>query len=454
MTEPLPDLETKLKGDVSDLVKAFAEATAAEKAYADENSKTTNTVTQNSKKQTDASADFKRLVTANMKDGQTALQALQGEYAKTSKVVADFRTEFTKSGSSASFVGLKDAEADLSKLKGYLEDAGHEFGQKGGQEAAFSFADAFQGGLTSPGALTAFAAAAVPILAAIDGVISAGIGVGGIAVGIAAAAHTPAVQSAFGQLKTTAGGVFTDIGKSFSAPVAAGVGDITGMLRQAEPGLKSTFAALAEGARPLIDGVSGFVSSALPGLESALRNSLPFVEELANDLPGLGASIGEMFNEFTQGGPGAQSALHDTIALIGDLAKAAGWAGSEAGALWQPYGAAIDFVTGSFRRGIDEAGGFTVALNAIQSPIDTLSTGTKGLTRDFYDLDNAFNTWITDAEAADNATLALAKDQSTFNSELKKGAKNWNESTAAGQKQVGNLNQLTDSLTKTWAAKA
>jgi hypothetical protein len=458
VTEPLPDLETKLKGDVSGLIKSLAEARAALKAYQEESGRTGEKSKEDSKKSTDAAKDFSRLVTANMKDGQSALVSLQQEYDRTSAKVADFRKQFSQDGKSGVFGDLKSAEADLEKLKGYLTDAGQKFGSSAGKTSGDDFILNFAKSLgnlplvsSNPYVAAAMVAAgvalAVPLVAALDGAISAGIGAGGIAIGIAAAARTPQVKDALAILKTEAGGVFTDIGKEFQGPVAAGIGDLTGMLKGAEPGLKSTFTAMAADARPLIDGLGGFVTGLLPGLEKAFTDSLPAVRELSQDLPQLGADIGQMLDEFASGGAGANQALHDLLATVGDLAIGIGKV-FEVGA--HAYGELVgnlDLLTGQTTK-------YQVLTGQAKIGMDALHTSTNILTGDVdeqakaYDyLNTKFTDWITSAEGADNALLALDTANLTANKELQKGTKYWNENTAAGQKQVGNLNNQVQALT-------
>lgn len=460
MTEPLPDLETKLKGDVSDLVKAFAEASAAEKAYADENSKTTDTVTRNSKKQTDASADFNRLVTANMKGGQTALQSLQGEYAKTEKAAADFRTEFARSGSSESFTGLKDAEADLSKLKGFLDDAGQSFAKPAAQEAGSTFLQDFgeviQAGAGSPEVMAAGAVLgailAVPILAAVDGALSAGIGGGALAIGIAAAAKTPAVQAAFTGLKSEASSIFSDVGKDFEGPVSAGIKDITDDLHAVAPELKSTFAAIAPDAKILIDGVGGFVTSVLPGLEKGFKNAQPAVQELAKDLPYLGNAIGTMFQEFTEGGPGAVDAMHDLFLVIEGTVVVAGELGKVGGDAFHILELFGDLAHGNIGQFILDLSAGTQGTGELSSAVGALGADSRETGRDIDVMNNALNDFLGISESVDQATLDDAKALTAFSKGVKDGTKNWRENTAAGQANLQLLYDSTKAITDKYKA--
>lgn len=474
MTEPLPNLETKLKGDVRDMVKALAEARAALKAYQDQTDKTTSKSKDNWKGAGKDYEDYQRLVSSKSKDGETALQGLQREYTNTSSKVKSLRAEFAKSGDANVFGDLKATERDLKSLSGYLDDMGSNFAQEGSQVG-----EKFAGNLISEledsgigeylsGALIYGAVLASPIiLATVAGALSAGIGAAGIAIGIVAAVKQPAVQGAFAELKTEAGSVFSEIGKEFAGPVAAGIGDLTKDLDSIEPGLKSTFASLAQYARPLIDGVGGFITGLLPGLEKGFANAEPFVEELATDLPKIGNAAGIFFDDVTKGGPAAENALSALLGTVDALLVGIGQT-VEAGSKllgWAEDAAGVGVLQQQFATGVQESGhaartaGTVVAeltknLEQVAPATDTaalqFSQMTLNMDNASYALDkliNDTNKWVTASEAADDANLAMHQALTAFTVELKANKGGWDENTAAGQKNVAALDTATSALT-------
>lgn len=301
--------------------------------------------TKGAKERSAAEQEAARILGKAQQDGLTGYQALGKAIDDEKTKLAGLRKDFADSTGDTSkiFGDIKQSMKDLKDLEGLAETVGADFG-KGGKQSGEQFAQGF-GATAQPQMMAIVAGIATDmapvLLAAVDGAVTAGLGVAGIALGIKAASSDPRVRAAFGDLKSTAAGVYGDIGKEFAAPVAAGIRDLDGMLHADAPELRATFAVLATAAQPLIDGVGGFVDKMLPGLEDAFRKSIPFVDQLGKDLPKLGADVGMMFDDFAQGGPGAVQALSEIVNGVGALlvliGKVAEYGGKAYGFVMKPF---------------------------------------------------------------------------------------------------------------------
>jgi hypothetical protein len=414
--------------------------------------------TKGAKERSKAEEEAARILGKAQQDGLNGYQALGRAIDAEKAKLESLRRAYGNgtSGNMSIFGDIKKSEKDLGDLMGLADTVGLKLGAPAGEKAAGNFIESFGSKLSliSDNPYVAVAGAAigavlaVPLVAAVEGALGTGVGVGGLAVGIAASIHSQAVQTALTGLKYDASAIFADVGRSFAGPVSAGVDDIDKMIKEVGPGLKSTFSAIAPDARILIDGVGGFIKGALPGLEDGFRNAQPLVQELARDLPILGHDVGVVFDDFTQGGQGSEDALHDLIVTVGDVAKTVGWLGKSAAETFSVMEFSADIVGLKVNKLAAEYVPVTAGTGDLTDAVDGFTEAAGRSSVEVDALNTAFEKWLTTAENADNATLALDRAQLTFTEHLKKGTKNWDESKKAGQEQVGNLNDLVQALTR------
>jgi hypothetical protein len=513
MAEYLPPVSQKFTADISDALKKLEELKAAEKSLEDQSSKTSDSITADNeevgkgfedlgdkakgagedvddsfKGSGKASTDFTRLVTSNLKEGESAFESMQKAVADTKSKIVDLRSRFASTGSSSIFGDLKKSESDLKSLVGFAEQMAPGFAEnlaKDGEEAGSGFATNLAGSIgdnteigtaVKIGLVGGVIAAAPAIIAVLNGAILTAFAGGAVAFGIYEAAKDPRISAAFKGLSSEISAELKDATSSFIGPTLAGIDDLKAEFGTIGPGLKSTFAALAPAVQPLIDGLGGFITDALPGLESGLKGAVPVLEEVATQLPWLGQQVGNMFARFSQGAPGAIRGISGLITNLGELADfigvvvrdssnlylsmeqdivhVANAAGDLLGVLGKiPGGGALknaaanahQFADG-MQASIDAAKAAPPVLSQQTDATDALNSANKATTQSFNALVTANNAWISSAESADNTTLQFHEDLTSFDKQLKTGKDAWNINTAAGQANIAALNTVTDSL--------
>lgn len=152
------------------------------------------------------------------------------------------------------------------------------------------------GGLAAAGAL-----ASTAVLGA--------AGLGAVGAGIAAQAKDPRVVVAFTQLGALAKRELLDATRAFPDALVAGATRFEVALTRIRPQLDATFTTAAKYVGPLSEGLAGFAEHAIPGIEKAVEAAEPLIRELAKDLPRIGQSIGDFFDQVSNAGPGAAAAF-------------------------------------------------------------------------------------------------------------------------------------------------
>jgi hypothetical protein len=220
----------------------------------------------------------------------------------------------------------QEAEQELKKLADRLASAIDQGAQEGGKDLN----SAVQGFLSTPDvgpaiavAITSAILAAAPlILASLDAVLLAAAGGGGLALGIIGQINDPAVHNAFDQLGGDLSDALTSATTSFRGPLVEAAKTLGTSLTGALGSID--FGTLAQSIEPLAQGIGGLVTNLMPGFNKALEAAGPILAGLGDDLPKLGAAIGQMFEHFSEGGKGAGEALHLLVIVVGSLAEAIG----------------------------------------------------------------------------------------------------------------------------------
>jgi len=192
------------------------------------------------------------------------------------------------------------------------------------------------------------AVALAPVIgAAISSAVLLGLGGGALALGIKSAINNPAVVAAFAPLKTRAKQLFEEFGKPFEGPLVRAAGVLNKVLDELRPAVNRIARALA----PVIDDLgpafAEFLKTAMPGIEQAVKASVPLFRILADKLPQIGQAISLFFEQISSNGDDTNQFFADLIDLVtnvivgigGAIAKLASW-----------YGSIRDFITKSADR--------------------------------------------------------------------------------------------------------
>jgi hypothetical protein len=312
MTE-LDPIIVEVKGKIADVLKDIAEAKAALHGLGDEAEKSGGKTSASSKKAGKDIDDFSRLVTAKLKDGQTAFTSMTKEVEKTRKSIEGMKKEFAKTGNHGLFGEIRAAEADLKKMQGYL-DGMTQSTKKAKKEAE---------GLGK--SLMLMAVAASPfLLPLVGGSLLAVLGAGGLALGIATQFNAPAVVAARSKFKTDTGLAI----HAATAPFAAELASSFGILDQ---GVVEFFQHLAPGLNalaPELSTISHDISDGLvkagPILASAFEKSKPVVDAVGKAIETIIVDTSTMFNRMSFGAKGEADAISGITEEVGRLLKELG----------------------------------------------------------------------------------------------------------------------------------
>jgi len=163
--------------------------------------------------------------------------------------------------------------------------------------------------------------------AAVGGAVLGGVGAGGIIGGVIAAAQDERIQDAGAVLGENFMAGFKSAGQAFIAPIL----DQMSTLQRAEnvflSDLTSGFAKLAPVVKPVAEGIEGLVQNL--DLDEAMGDALPAIRAIANELPEIGAAIGDALESIGEDSDGAVMGIltlaHATEDLIRFTGDAVGW---------------------------------------------------------------------------------------------------------------------------------
>lgn len=408
----------------------------------------------------------------------TGLQQVDQRIMKTRGEVRALADEFNRTGDVNVLQRMFGADTELKKLTAFrgrlVKDLG-DAGTDGGKQFTRNFSASTQGALSTPGLgpalitglVTAAVSASPLIVSALNAAILGGIGSGGLALGIAGQLHDPGVRKAFGDMGNNLLDELHRATVSFRAPLIASAhifGDaLGGALRSID------FSALSKLVQPLAGGLSGFLTSAMPGINKALIAAGPVLKALADVLPAIGKGVSDMFAAFARGGPGAVEALRAmSLILIGVMrivgflverlsslfANIVGWASGIAHALeWafaplKPVADLLNRIGDSIdklQNGFDEGGGgMGRALHemgdAAKSATDQFNALSQEINRTFQGesvlagqmVGRLFNVLMS----VDQATLAWHQSLTQLGDTLTRSNHTLDENTAKGQANV------------------
>ena len=161
------------------------------------------------------------------------------------------------------------------------------------------------------GGIGAAASAAVVSVAALPAAF--------LGIGIAAAAQSEQVKTAFTQMKDHVVAETQRLAKPIEAELLRTANSIEAAFNRIAPSLGRIFEMAAPHLRMFTDGVIALVENAMPGFETAIRNAGPLVDSFSRGLGTLGTGIGQFFAELTKGTPGAVAGMDALFKLTQEL---------------------------------------------------------------------------------------------------------------------------------------
>ena len=231
-----------------------------------------------------------------------------------------------------------------------------------------------------------------PIAQALGVLLVTALGGAFIALGAFALRGNQQVKTAFQDMKTTVGSTVRDAAAPLKGPLVNAINSVGAAFRAMKPQLTEAFS----GAAPLVgDFVGAFtdlVQSALPGMTTALKNSIPAMQGFRTAMGDIGSGIGEMFAAITRGnaenlkrvwldlGAGLRDVLNSMGVFIGDMVESEMIAAELRGTLALLSGAFT--VLGWAIKGLDIVyGGFKEATQGIRAGLHALLGTSDGVNR-------------------------------------------------------------------------
>lgn len=249
-------------------------------------------------------------------------QALGGRLGEVRGELEDLQRRYAETGDSRYLREIAARTRQVSQITQILKDQLKDLGGDGRELKLGDLGIGAAGNaLADLGAKQGAAIAAAigaPIIPAIAGAASAGIllGIGGagIAAGIAGAARSPEVQSAWKLLGEEGGRQLDQMGAAFVTPLTR---SLTTLRREVDGlDLGGLVRPLAAEIEPLTDGIVGLAQRAMPGLRAATKAAAEPIDALASELPELGDAIGSMLEGVSRGAGGASRALEDLLTTV------------------------------------------------------------------------------------------------------------------------------------------
>lgn len=336
MTAPggndLPPIVQKILGDASDLINAFASATAAEKAFEKATGRMQEKVSESTRKSGRDVDDFTALVVRRMKAGEDAVSALRRGMASAEAEVSSIRKRMSREAANQGiYADFKRASDELQKLRKLARELAPDLldsGRRSGQ----GFTSSFIEGLSAlPGAMMPILIGGVilatPVISALIGsAVAVGLGLGFIGLGtVLAAMLIPQVKRAF-----------QTIGSSFQGALRfavqggfkSGLLDALSIFNRYIPifghQLRSIFDQLAPALAPLANALGEGIKGFLAEIMGAMPQIMPILLTFISTIPEVMRGVAEFLVAITADGPALSRFITDAANAIVAFLRSSG----------------------------------------------------------------------------------------------------------------------------------
>ena len=245
------------------------------------------------------------------------------------------------------------------------------------------------GGVGAAASAAVLAVAAVPLAFA--------------AIGVAAVAGSDRSKAAFTGLKDHVLASVRELAAPIQDELIRSINSVQAAYDRIAPVLGRLFELAAPQYCAFTSGILALVEDALPGFETAMRNSGPVVDAFARGLGTLGTGIGDFFAELSKGTPGAVVGLDALFGLTRDLLT---WLGQLVAQLANALGPAFAAMTGPVMEIVRALGDFLMPIVQALAPFvgelahtfaDLLVPALRILTPLFVDLGTMIGGLVDDA---------------------------------------------------------
>lgn len=350
----------------------------------------------------------------------------------------------------------KDTDRSRSifrSLFGTLVDQGQKTGMLAANATIDSFGSAFKAlppevKLGVAASVLAGATLAAPaVVSTVNAAVLAGLGAGGLALGIMLAAKDPAVAAAYANLSSHVQRRLQESVTPFRSELIDSAGIFGDSFDAVAPRIDRIFKGLATTIKPLSTGLAKGFENAFPGLERAVAASLPLLRELAAELPRIGSLIGELFGAIADAGPGAALTFKFILINVEALIKALTWFIQMMGgvangvsvltAAGLALGQSLGIVDDNTTKVISKIGASGTAATTSAGGFRTLSMATYNTADAARAADAAFNSLFGELMSVDQANLAVKSGMAQLTATIQANKKTLDQNTEAGRQNVG-----------------
>jgi hypothetical protein len=331
----LPPIITELRGDNSDLLRAFAEAQAAQEAFEESTAAMGATTRSSTRKAGGDVDDFTDLVVRRMRAGEDAVTTLRREMTRLGDDVATLRKRMASEGANQGlYADFKRANDELARMRRLAQQIAPDLidgGRKGGQGFVSGFMSVFSaiGSAIIP-ILVGVLVLVSPIIAGlISSAVTVGLGLGFIGAGaLIAALLMPKVKYQFGLLGQELKKVITfGVSGAFDDALRTAVIYFQRYATQWKAPLRKIFDDLAPLTKTfavmLGAGLTNFIDQ-LSRVVTQISGKGGPLETFMDTIPMVLAAVGEFLIEITKDGPALSRFITDAAQALSSFLVNAG----------------------------------------------------------------------------------------------------------------------------------
>lgn len=158
-------------------------------------------------------------------------------------------------------------------------------------------------------------AASLPVLGSlVSAAIIGGAGIGGVVGGVLIASQDARVQGAFAGMKTRIGNQLKDAAIPFISQTIAGIDEIEKSVSGIN--FKAIFSSASQFVVPLAHAAGQAISSVGEGVTRLIQNARPVIDVISIGITAVGKAIGDVFDELSDNGVEAASALESAFGVV------------------------------------------------------------------------------------------------------------------------------------------
>jgi hypothetical protein len=260
------------------------------------------------------------------------MSALSDHLKKTKAEGERLRTEFNKTGEMGLLKDISKNDRDVKRLSSAMTSlSGATFDL--GASAVSATGKLGPWGAALVGLIGVATLANAAVMA--GGAAIAGLGAGVLAAGFKVRSGSAEMTDALNDLEKAAHDSLFSASAGVEKAFLPALGRLETGVRELEPELRALFRGPLDAVAPLTTGLLGLVDNALPGLQAASDASGDALKAIAEELPNLGATVSNFFEDISSGSDSGVEALMTLVSVMEISLNMMGKMIKGAEALWE-----------------------------------------------------------------------------------------------------------------------